>query len=195
MQLPARILILLYEYFLVVHFFPVNWNLKHEIFDKNESSERLWESQISHTLSLTKKKPHLLRSVTTAERTVIAALEDTPLSYTSGNVFTRLANNCKKWLLLSSFVGLEFCTEQLSYHWKDFRKILYWWLLLNSVHRLKVWLKLDKNMGHLTYRPMYIYNISPLIWYAQKFYIEKDQRNSWLNVIWSQLDAILMRGN
>jgi len=84
-------------------------------------------------------------------QTVPAPLEDTPLCYTSGNVFTWLTKELQKVTVIVVICQLRIPHEQLCSHWTDFRKLLYWWLLLNSVYRLKVWLKLDKNIGHLTY--------------------------------------------
>ena len=42
---------------------------------------------------------------------------------------------------------------QLSYHRTDFREIYYWQILLKSVQKIQICLKVDKNIRHLTLRP------------------------------------------
>jgi hypothetical protein len=44
---------------------------------------------------------------------------------------------------------------QLGSHWTDFRAISYRRLLWKSFEKLKIWLKLDKNIGHIMWRPKY----------------------------------------
>ena len=42
-----------------------------------------------------------------------------------------------------------------STHWTYFYQIFYWGLSWESVKKLHIWLKLDKNTGHLTQKPKY----------------------------------------
>jgi hypothetical protein len=50
--------------------------------------------------------------------------------------------------------------KQLGSHWIDFREILYLSILLNSVDKIQVSLKPDKNNGYFTWRRRYICDIS-----------------------------------
>jgi hypothetical protein len=61
--------------------------------------------------------------------------------------------------------GLSVClsvgVEQLGCHCTDFHKILYFSIFRNSVQKIQLSLKSDKNNGYFTWRPVYIYdNIS-----------------------------------
>ena len=50
------------------------------------------------------------------------------------------------------------CMEQLASHWMNFREILYPELLLKSVEKIQVWLKLSNNIMHYIWSPKYIYD-------------------------------------
>jgi len=54
--------------------------------------------------------------------------------------------NC---IRLSTSICLSICTYQ---HCSHFREI-WCWSLWKSVEKIKIWLQLDKNIGHLTWRP------------------------------------------
>jgi hypothetical protein len=41
--------------------------------------------------------------------------------------------------------------------WTYFREIWYWVLLWSCVEKVQIWLKSDKNMGHFTWRPTYVW--------------------------------------
>jgi len=47
--------------------------------------------------------------------------------------------------------------EQLGFHWMDFHEIWYWRTFLNSIEKIQVSLKSDKNKGHFTWRPIFIF--------------------------------------
>jgi hypothetical protein len=57
-------------------------------------------------------------------------------------------------------VHLSARMEQLSSHWTDFHEIWYFGIFLNSVKKIQDFLKWDKNKGHCTWRPIYIFIIS-----------------------------------
>ena len=46
--------------------------------------------------------------------------------------------------------------HQRGSHWTDFREVLCWGLLRRSIGKLHIWWKLDKNIGHFTWRPKYV---------------------------------------
>ena len=48
--------------------------------------------------------------------------------------------------------------EQLGLHWTDFHEILYLSILIKSVLNVEISLKSDKNDGHFTWRPLYIFD-------------------------------------
>ena len=51
--------------------------------------------------------------------------------------------------------------EQLGSQWTDFHEILYLSTCRKSVEKIQISLKSDKNNGHYTWRPIYIYeNVS-----------------------------------
>jgi hypothetical protein len=67
-----------------------------------------------------------------------------------------LSCHCKKFLgalaklrrATVSFV-MSVCMEQLGSHWTDFREMWHLRVFRNSVERIQVWLKYDRNNGYL----------------------------------------------
>jgi hypothetical protein len=57
---------------------------------------------------------------------------------------------------LSIHLSLSLHMYQLSSLGKNFHGICYWRLLLNSVKKIPILLKLDRNVGHFTQRPKYV---------------------------------------
>jgi hypothetical protein len=82
-------------------------------------------------------------------------------------------------------VRLPVRMEQLGFHLTDFHEILHWVIFRQSVKKIQVSLKSDKNSEYCTWMPKYIYdNISPntinttclsiiqyFFWYTIKWYI------------------------
>jgi hypothetical protein len=48
--------------------------------------------------------------------------------------------------------------KQLCCHWTDLYETWYLSIFRKSILKIHVWLKCDKNTGHFTWRPIYIYN-------------------------------------
>ena len=73
--------------------------------------------------------------------------------------FKALSQHCEKRLLDSSrlSVCLFFCMEQLCSHWKDLHEIWYMCIFRNSVEKIQLFLKPDKNKGCFARRPIHIY--------------------------------------
>ena len=69
--------------------------------------------------------------------------------------------------------------QQLGFHWMDFREIWYLMVFLKSVEKTQVLLKSDKNNGHFTWRPIYIFDhISLSSSHKEKYFRQKLYRNS-----------------
>jgi len=70
------------------------------------------------------------------------------------------SQNCEKRLLPSSRVSVRpsIRMEQLDVHWTDFCEIWYLSMFRISVDKIQVSLKSDKNNGHFTWRPIYIFD-------------------------------------
>jgi len=66
-------------------------------------------------------------------------------------VFRRIRISREKRLLASSRISVY--VYQRGSLWSDFREVRYCWLSCKSVEKLQIWLKLDKNIGHCTWRP------------------------------------------
>ena len=60
-------------------------------------------------------------------------------------------------------VRLSFHMEQLGSHWTSFREVCYLNIYRKSPEKIQVSLKSDKNNGHFTWRPIYIYDYISLI--------------------------------
>jgi ABC-type arginine/histidine transport system permease subunit len=67
----------------------------------------------------------------------------------------------KLWKATIGFVisvCLSVRMEQLGSHWTDFHEILYVTIFRKSIEKIQVLLKLDKNSGYFTWRPIYIFD-------------------------------------
>ena len=64
----------------------------------------------------------------------------------------------KRLLALSC---LFFRVEQIGSHWTDFREVICWGLLVKFVENIQISVKSDENIRHFTWRPRYVYDISP----------------------------------
>jgi hypothetical protein len=63
--------------------------------------------------------------------------------------------------------------QQLGFHWPDFHEIWYLSTFRKSVEKIQVSLKYDKNNGHFTWKPMYIYDNYVHLWqYLAQFFLE-----------------------
>jgi hypothetical protein len=59
-------------------------------------------------------------------------------------------------------VRLSFRMENLGSHWTDFHEIWYYSIFRNSVQKIQISFKLDKNNGYFTLSQMYVLDhISP----------------------------------
>jgi hypothetical protein len=72
--------------------------------------------------------------------------------------FRRVRKIAKKRLVASSCLSVRppVRMEQLGSHWSDFHEIIYLNIFRNSVERIQVSLKSDKNSGYFTWSPMHI---------------------------------------
>ena len=69
----------------------------------------------------------------------------------------------KLWKVTISFVMFlrpSVRTEQLGSHWMDFHEIWYASIFLKKIEKIQLLLKSDKYNGYLTWRPLYIIDIS-----------------------------------
>jgi len=71
------------------------------------------------------------------------------------------------------------CLELLASHWTDFHEIWYLNIFRNTVEKIQVSLKSDKNTGCITWRSLYVCNnISLSSSYNEKYFRRKFQRKS-----------------
>ena len=70
------------------------------------------------------------------------------------------SQNCEKRLLASSCLSVRLYVrmEQLAPHWTNFHGILYFSIFRKSVQKFQILSQSDKNDGHFTCRPTYIYD-------------------------------------
>ena len=73
----------------------------------------------------------------------------------------RSSQNCKKWILASSLVCPSVrppAWRKSAPNWWIFMKFDIWVFFRKSFEKIQVLLQSDKNKGHFTWRPMYIYD-------------------------------------
>jgi hypothetical protein len=76
----------------------------------------------------------------------------------------------------SLFVRPSVCMEQLGSYWTDFCEILYLSILRKFLDMIQVLLKSDKNKGHFTRRPIYIFDHISLSSSQNEKYSDKSWR-------------------
>jgi hypothetical protein len=74
-------------------------------------------------------------------------------------IFRRVSKTAKSDFQFR-YICLSDRMEQLGSHWKDFHEIWHLSTFRNSVQKIKVSLKSDKNNGYFTWRPKYIFILS-----------------------------------
>jgi hypothetical protein len=111
-----------------------------------ELGDRLWdlgqvcglndlESKSGHSVSYKNKRLKVIREF------ILISYAPTP--------------NCERLLLSSSCLSVR-CLAQLGSHCTDFYEVWYFRIFRKSAEKIRVSLKSDKNIGHFTWRPVYM---------------------------------------